>query len=114
MDTVLGVSMAPTAVRMVLVEGENGDGATVDEDNFAIAADDDAITPQFQRQHRFRRTAFVQRQRHAVVMRPHVECILVGKRNIDRRPRPHRHQDAVVAPRNPPLSPRMSHTSCRR
>ena len=41
MDTVLGVSMAPTAVRMVLVEGENGDGATVDEDNFDIAADQD-------------------------------------------------------------------------
>ena len=32
MDTVLGVSMAPTAVRMVLVEGENADGVTVDED----------------------------------------------------------------------------------
>src|SRR3984893_19508907 len=44
MDTVLGVSMAPTAVRMVLVEGENGDGATVDKDNFAVAADDDAAT----------------------------------------------------------------------
>nr|WP_179961708.1 hypothetical protein [Mycobacterium heidelbergense] len=29
---------------MVLVEGENGDGATVDEDNFAVAADDDAAT----------------------------------------------------------------------
>ncbi len=41
MDTVLGVSMAPTAVRMVLVEGENGDGATVDEDNFDVAADED-------------------------------------------------------------------------
>ena len=41
MDTVLGVSMAPTAVRMVLVEGENGDGATVDEDNFDITADQD-------------------------------------------------------------------------
>src|SRR6201996_2367139 len=38
LDTVLGVSMAPTAVRMVLVEGENGDGATVDEDNFDVAA----------------------------------------------------------------------------
>ncbi len=36
MDTVLGVSMAPTTVRMVLVEGENADGATVDEENFAI------------------------------------------------------------------------------
>ena len=41
MDTVLGVSMAPTAVRMVLVEGENGDGATVDEDNFDVVADQD-------------------------------------------------------------------------
>lgn len=36
--------MAPTAVRMVLVEGENGDGATVDEDNFDVAAADDAAT----------------------------------------------------------------------
>ncbi|MEE2853097.1 MAG: hypothetical protein VX424_10655 [Actinomycetota bacterium] len=36
--------MAPTAVRMVLVEGENGDGATVDEDNFDVAAPDDAAT----------------------------------------------------------------------
>src|ERR1700756_4733058 len=33
--------MAPTAVRMGLVEGENGDGATVDEDNFDLAADED-------------------------------------------------------------------------
>ena len=44
LDTVLGVSMAPTAVRMVLVEGENGDGATVDEDNFDVSPDDDAAT----------------------------------------------------------------------
>ncbi|WP_425326340.1 DUF7159 family protein [Mycobacterium intracellulare] len=44
MDTVLGVSMAPTAVRMVLVEGENGDGATVDEDNFEVPAAADAAT----------------------------------------------------------------------
>jgi hypothetical protein len=35
-DTVLGVSMAPTAVRMVLVEGENADGLTVDEEGFAV------------------------------------------------------------------------------
>ena len=42
MDTVLGVSMAPTAVRMVLVEGENGDGATVDQDNFDLPAGDDS------------------------------------------------------------------------
>jgi hypothetical protein len=39
-DTVLGVSMAPTAVRMVLVEGENADGATVDEDGFNVNAAD--------------------------------------------------------------------------
>jgi uncharacterized membrane protein YgcG len=39
LDTVLGVSMAPTAVRMVLVEGENGNGATVDEDNFDVSAE---------------------------------------------------------------------------
>ncbi|ORB00457.1 hypothetical protein BST30_22940 [Mycobacterium mantenii] len=38
------MSMAPTAVRMVLVEGENGDGATVDEDNFDVAAAADAAT----------------------------------------------------------------------
>lgn len=44
MDTVLGVSMAPTAVRMVLVEGQNGEGATVDEDNFDVPPEDDAAT----------------------------------------------------------------------
>ena len=44
LDTVLGVSMAPTAVRMVLVEGENGDGATVDEDNFDVSSQEDAAT----------------------------------------------------------------------
>ncbi|WP_439330761.1 DUF7159 family protein, partial [Mycobacterium scrofulaceum] len=44
MDTVLGVSMAPTAVRMVLVEGQNGQGATVDEDNFDVPPEDDAAT----------------------------------------------------------------------
>ena len=44
MDTVLGVSMAPTTVRMVLVEGQNADGATVDEDNFAVANGDDPAT----------------------------------------------------------------------
>jgi hypothetical protein len=43
-DTVLGVSMAPTTVRMVLVEGENADGATVDEDNFAVAEAEDPAT----------------------------------------------------------------------
>ena len=40
MDVVLGVSMGSTAVQMVLVEGENADGVTVDEDNFRITAPD--------------------------------------------------------------------------
>jgi uncharacterized membrane protein YgcG len=43
-DTVLGVSMAPTTVRMVLVEGENADGVTVDEDNFGIVDGEDPET----------------------------------------------------------------------
>jgi uncharacterized membrane protein YgcG len=43
-QTVLGVSMAPTTVRMVLVEGENGDGVTVDQDNFAITNGEDPAT----------------------------------------------------------------------
>lgn len=42
MDTVLGVSMAPSKVQMVLVEGENADGVTVDQDNFEIESTDDA------------------------------------------------------------------------
>ena len=36
--------MAPTTVRIVLVEGENADGVTVDEDNFAVANGDDPAT----------------------------------------------------------------------
>jgi hypothetical protein len=36
---VLGVSMAPTNVRMVLVEGECASGVTVDQDNFAVQTD---------------------------------------------------------------------------
>lgn len=38
MDIVLGVSMTPAAVRLVLVEGEKADGVTVDHDSFDIAA----------------------------------------------------------------------------
>jgi hypothetical protein len=38
LDIVLGVSMAPATVRMVLVEGANADGVTVDEDHFDVAA----------------------------------------------------------------------------
>ena len=44
MDIVLGVSMAPTSVRMLLVEGENADGLTIEDNQFDIADDDDAAT----------------------------------------------------------------------
>ncbi|MGW0161442.1 DUF7159 family protein [Mycobacterium sp. NPDC003323] len=44
MDIVLGVSLTPTTVRMVLVEGEKGDGATVDHDVFDVSAGDGAAT----------------------------------------------------------------------
>ncbi|SPM29290.1 FHA domain-containing protein, partial [Mycobacterium terramassiliense] len=37
-DIVLGVSMAPTTVRLVLVEGQDADGVTVEEDEFEVAA----------------------------------------------------------------------------
>ena len=40
MDIVLGVSMTPAKVRMVLVEGEKADGVTVDHDVFEIASID--------------------------------------------------------------------------
>jgi hypothetical protein len=43
-DIVLGVSMAPTTVHMVLVEGENADGATVEEDTFDVAVTDGSAT----------------------------------------------------------------------
>nr|WP_232070485.1 hypothetical protein [Mycobacterium noviomagense] len=36
--------MAPTTVRMVLVEGQNADGATVDEDGFDVVADEESAT----------------------------------------------------------------------
>ena len=41
---VLGVSMAPTNVRMVLVEGECASGITVDQDNFAVETDPSPAT----------------------------------------------------------------------
>ncbi len=44
MDVVLGMSLAPKTVRMVLVEGENADGGTVEEDNFELGCDDAAPT----------------------------------------------------------------------
>ena len=43
-DIVLGVSMAPASFQMVLLQGENADGATVDENEFAVLAADDAPT----------------------------------------------------------------------
>jgi hypothetical protein len=44
-DIVLGVSMAPTKVRMVLVEGESADGVTVDQDDFDVTADSLSTAP---------------------------------------------------------------------
>ena len=44
MDIVLGVSMAPASIQMVVLEGENADGATVEEDDFDVTAADDAAT----------------------------------------------------------------------
>lgn len=44
MDIVLGVSMTPTTVRMVLVEGEKGDGATVDHDVFEVSGPEGSAT----------------------------------------------------------------------
>ena len=43
MDVVLGVSMAPETVRMVLIEGEAAGGVTVDQDGFAVAGDETPI-----------------------------------------------------------------------
>ncbi|MEZ0340387.1 hypothetical protein ACAG25_10435 [Mycobacterium sp. pV006] len=40
MDIVLGVSMTPTTVRMVLVEGKSADGVTVDHDAFDVTSAD--------------------------------------------------------------------------
>ncbi len=44
MDIVLGVSLAPKTVRMVLVEGVNGDGEIVDHDTFEVAQTDGSAT----------------------------------------------------------------------
>ena len=44
MDIVLGVSLTPKTVRMVLVEGEKADGAIVDHDTFDVMADDGSAT----------------------------------------------------------------------
>jgi hypothetical protein len=44
-DLVLGMSMAPSTVQMVLVEGTNGDGATVDQDGFPVATEANTANP---------------------------------------------------------------------
>ncbi|WP_029117085.1 hypothetical protein [Mycobacterium sp. URHB0044] len=44
MNIVLGVSMTPKTVRMVLVEGEKGDGAIVDHDTFDVSSSDGTAT----------------------------------------------------------------------
>jgi hypothetical protein len=36
LDIVLGVSMAPSTIRVVLTEGENADGVAVDQEQFAV------------------------------------------------------------------------------
>jgi hypothetical protein len=43
-DIVLGVSMAPTSVRMLVVEGEHAEGVTVEDNQFSFAAHEDAAT----------------------------------------------------------------------
>ena len=50
METVLGVSMTPTMVRMVLVEGEHGAGVTVDTDKFEVPAAQSSATSTAPRQ----------------------------------------------------------------
>ena len=42
MEIVLGVSMTPTTIRMVLVEGEQADGVIVDQEVFDLTAVDGA------------------------------------------------------------------------
>ena len=44
MDIVLGVALTPKTVRMVLVEGEKGDGSIVDHDTFELSPSDDTAT----------------------------------------------------------------------
>jgi len=44
LEIVLGVSMAPTTVRMVLIEGQNADGVTVEQDTFGVGAGADPAT----------------------------------------------------------------------
>lgn len=45
MEIVLGVSMTPTTVHLVLAEGEKADGVIVDHDVFDVGAAHDSATP---------------------------------------------------------------------
>ncbi|MDM4143286.1 hypothetical protein, partial [Mycobacterium sp. FLAC0960] len=42
MDIVLGVSMAPRTVRLVAIEGQNADGVTVEQEEFAVGSVDNS------------------------------------------------------------------------
>ena len=44
LDIVLGVSTTPPTVRLVLIEGQNADGVTVEEDYFEVVAREDSAT----------------------------------------------------------------------
>ncbi|MGH3564324.1 MAG: DUF7159 family protein, partial [Mycobacterium sp.] len=44
-EIVLGVSVTPATVHMVLVEGENADGVTIEQDDFEVPGGDDAEAP---------------------------------------------------------------------
>src|SRR6185312_7299207 len=44
LNIVLGMSMAPSSIQMVVVEGENADGATVEEDEIDVTAARDLTT----------------------------------------------------------------------
>lgn len=44
LDVVLGISMAPAAVRMALVEGQDGNGLIVEEDTFPVGQDSSTIS----------------------------------------------------------------------
>ncbi|OBF59789.1 hypothetical protein A5756_04835 [Mycobacterium sp. 852002-53434_SCH5985345] len=44
MDIVLGVSMAPETVRLVVIEGQSADGVTVEQDEFAVAGGAGSVT----------------------------------------------------------------------
>ncbi|ORW63583.1 hypothetical protein AWC23_27480, partial [Mycobacterium saskatchewanense] len=44
MDIVLGASVAPTNVRLVVIEGQDADGVTVEQDEFEVYAAGDSAT----------------------------------------------------------------------